>query len=496
MATTSAPASDASLATTGAAPVPVPPPIPAVTKTMSEPVRTWVIFSASSSAALRPTSGFDPAPMPRDVVRPSCSFVAARFTRSTWRSVFAATKSIPLMPAWIIRLTALPPPPPTPTTLIFAGGTSSFREMGSDAWGSSSKRIIFFPPSISQSGGRGEQVLEGTFEFVEKSRTGAARAPLRGGGSATPVQQEARGAGPLRRGDDVRQSAETAGHAPAHRHAEDLLGHVEDAVQLGAAPREDEAGAQLAGRHFPDRLFPEQREELLSARLEDLGDLAPLDGVDAAAARQRHVARLALVHEGGHRRAVLALQAFGVGHRRLEDDREVVREMVPAHGQDRRVREGAMPPDGDLRGAAPDVREDDARPRDHVDVGLEPAPHHPERIGDAVLSVHDEFAREHVEDLELRGDRHRARRVERPLNVLARDLAVLRRHRDDLTAVERLHGGAGDAHDGALDLGARHDLGLLRRAFDRIDGGGHVDDGALARALVRGRSLSDDVDAA
>src|SRR5450759_1344529 len=335
MATTSAPASDASRATTGAAPVPVPPPMPAVTKTMSEPVRTCVILSASSSAALRPTSGFDPAPMPRDVVRPSCSFVEARFTRSTWRSVFAATNSIPLMPAWIMRLTALPPPPPTPTTLIFAGGgTSSFREIGSDGWGSSSKRIMFFPPSISQSGGREKQVLEGAFEFLEKARTGAARALPRRGGAAAAVEQETRRTGPFRRGDDVRQPAEAARHAPAHGHAEDLLGDLQEAVQLGAAARQDESGAQLARGNLPDRLLPEQREKLLGARLEDLGDLAPLDGMDAAPAGERHVERLAFAHERGHRRAVLALEPLGVGHGGLQDDREVVREVVPTHGQD------------------------------------------------------------------------------------------------------------------------------------------------------------------
>ena len=43
MPTVSAPTSRASFATTGAAPEPVPPPSPAVTKTMSEPRRTCLI---------------------------------------------------------------------------------------------------------------------------------------------------------------------------------------------------------------------------------------------------------------------------------------------------------------------------------------------------------------------------------------------------------------------------------------------------------------------
>ena len=49
--TVSAPTSRASRATTGAAPVPVPPPTPAVTKTMSEPFSRRLILSCSSKAA-------------------------------------------------------------------------------------------------------------------------------------------------------------------------------------------------------------------------------------------------------------------------------------------------------------------------------------------------------------------------------------------------------------------------------------------------------------
>ena len=59
------PFSRAILAMTGAAPVPVPPPMPAVMNTMFEPVRCVRISSAASSAAWRPTSGRAPAPRPR-----------------------------------------------------------------------------------------------------------------------------------------------------------------------------------------------------------------------------------------------------------------------------------------------------------------------------------------------------------------------------------------------------------------------------------------------
>ena len=45
-------------------PVPVPPPRPAVTKTMSAPSKRLKILSVSSIAAFRPISGFAPAPSP------------------------------------------------------------------------------------------------------------------------------------------------------------------------------------------------------------------------------------------------------------------------------------------------------------------------------------------------------------------------------------------------------------------------------------------------
>src|SRR5580692_3846927 len=119
-ATVSAPISQASEAMIGAAPVPVPPPRPVVTNTMSAPSSASIILSESSSAALRPTSGFAPAPSPLVSFTPSCSFTGACDMRSACRSVFAAMNSMPSTPASIMRLTALPPPPPTPITLILA----------------------------------------------------------------------------------------------------------------------------------------------------------------------------------------------------------------------------------------------------------------------------------------------------------------------------------------------------------------------------------------
>ena len=69
--TVKAPSSLAICAITGAAPVPVPPPIPAVMKIISEPSRACDTVSADSSAARLPTSGCAPAPKPRVNFGPS-----------------------------------------------------------------------------------------------------------------------------------------------------------------------------------------------------------------------------------------------------------------------------------------------------------------------------------------------------------------------------------------------------------------------------------------
>ncbi len=116
----SAPPARAISATTGAAPVPVPPPLPAVMKTMSAPLSASSISTRCSSAAWRPISGSLPAPSPRVSWRPMSSFKSASLMSSAWLSVFMAMNSTPFRPASIMRFTALTPPPPTPTTLMTA----------------------------------------------------------------------------------------------------------------------------------------------------------------------------------------------------------------------------------------------------------------------------------------------------------------------------------------------------------------------------------------
>ena len=119
-ATVNIPSSLAICATIGAAPVPVPPPIPAVTNTISAPLSAFASSSLVSSAAFSPTSGSPPAPKHFVSFSPIWIFVGAFDNCNACLSVLAAINSTPVTFASTILFIALFPAPPTPITFIFA----------------------------------------------------------------------------------------------------------------------------------------------------------------------------------------------------------------------------------------------------------------------------------------------------------------------------------------------------------------------------------------
>ena len=123
IATTSAPASFAIRATTGAAPVPVPPPMPAATNTIFAPLTISLMSSALASAACSPISGTPPAPRPPVISGPKTILFKAFEVERACLSVFATQNSTFPMSSSIILLTALLPAPPTPMTTILAAGS-------------------------------------------------------------------------------------------------------------------------------------------------------------------------------------------------------------------------------------------------------------------------------------------------------------------------------------------------------------------------------------
>ena len=149
MATVKMPIDLATLATTGAAPEPVPPPMPAVTKTMSEPATAASMAALLSAAAFCPMAGLPPAPRPRVRAVPSWSLLDGRTgeTSRAWASVLKTKKSTPVRSDLSIRLTALEPPPPTPMTLIEAWLAGRGVVAGAGADGAGVGKSAEFPTS-------------------------------------------------------------------------------------------------------------------------------------------------------------------------------------------------------------------------------------------------------------------------------------------------------------------------------------------------------------
>ena len=128
------------------------------------------------------------------------------------------------------------------------------------------------------------------------------------------------------------------------------------------------------------------------------------------------------------------------------------------------------------------------RGRDDVGLDLEAQGAHPERVLDALLAVDAEAPPLDVEDLAVGRDGHRPGDLDRAVDVLAADLAVVAGDRDLAGRVEALDVLAADADEGAVDLPAGQPLGLLDRVGDRADRLVDVDDDALLEARRPGRS--------
>ncbi len=133
MPMTSAPSSFARRATYCAAPVPVPPPIPAVMNVTCDPWRNSRISSSLSWAACSPTSGSAPAPRPFVRRFPMRIFFGAWTARRCFASVLTAQSCAPVIPASEHRLTVFEPPPPQPTILIETFRDSTILAISSSA---------------------------------------------------------------------------------------------------------------------------------------------------------------------------------------------------------------------------------------------------------------------------------------------------------------------------------------------------------------------------
>src|ERR1700752_2129666 len=302
-ATLSAPSSLASEATTGAAPLPVPPPRPAVMKIMAEPSTASIIFSVSASAALRPTSGLAPAPSPLVSFAPSCSFTGACDSFSACKSVFAAMNSTPSSLARIMRFPALHPPPPTPMTLIFAGCSSSLKL-------SRMPVSLFMRPSFSP--------------VPPSRRSGGFTTRRRRSARTRTVQDQTDNGRVLRLSRLFRHIGKAFRLGHAHRKLEILLSHLQQAVQFCAATGKNDARGDLFVESGALQIVAHQSQQFLGTRLDDVGERTDENGARRAVPDAGDLYGLVFLQESGSGAAMLALDALRFGNRGAQADGKVV----------------------------------------------------------------------------------------------------------------------------------------------------------------------------
>ncbi len=287
----------------------------------------------------------------------------------------------------------------------------------------------------------------------------------------------------------------------------------------------------IAGRQHPDTGRPDlvahQLEGLAHPRFDDLADLEPADGAPGVLAEDRDADLLVVDDALQVARPVLDLEVLGDLEARLEPDRDVVGDIRAADREHPRMERRAVLEEGEVDRAGTDVgdrdpelllrrgqdglgrgeRVDDElvdldarlgdalgevldgrrRRRDDVGLDLELEGAHPERVLDALLAVDREAPALDVEHVAVRRDRHRAGDLDRPVDVLAGDLAMVGGDRDLAVRVEALDVLAADADEGPVDLPAGQPFGVLDRAGDRVDRLVDVDDDALLEARRRAR---------
>src|SRR6202521_5503037 len=351
-ATPQAAHSPASEATTGAAPPPVPPPRPDVIKIMSEPSSASMIFSVSSSAAFRPTSGLAPAPRPLVSFAPSCSFTGACDSFRACRSVLAVMNSTPSSLARIMRFTALHPPPPTPMTLIFAGCSSSLKLIRIPA-----SLVVITSPSFSsfacgsRAGSRGAS--EHGFQFGNKI------SPALGCGASRlrATQYESDYGRVLRLRHLIWHISQAFWFRNTHRKMEGPLGKFLQPVEPRAAAPQDKSGGDLAVKPGALKIVANQRKQFHGARLDDVREHVRENGARRAAAHAGDLDAAVFLHESGSGAAVAALDSFRFGDGCAQTHGEIIREVIPANRDRAGVTHHTAAENDQFRGAAANVQQ-------------------------------------------------------------------------------------------------------------------------------------------
>src|SRR5579885_2799803 len=367
------PLSRATRAMTGAAPVPVPPPMPAVMNTMFEPCIASRMSSIASSAAARPTSGREPAPSPRVTPMPSWILRGAFDNCSACASVLQAMNSQPTRFERIMLLTALPPAPPTPTTVM--RGFSSCSSFGtlrlimislphrSDRRGAACPYYRTRPARGTRCSQILAQPVTDAPEAAEHAADRAALRPRRLGALAErEMQQPRRG----RKGRAVRrfgEAREAQRAADADILVEDQRGQLAHPMKLAGAAGEDDAAAGDLVEAADLEAMAHQLEGLFQARRDDADEQRFRHVVDVAVllfADLRHRDGFALVERRRDGAAPQRLHPLGMGERGGQAAGDVVGDVAAAHRHAVGEDHVAVEEHADRRRAAAHVDDGDA----------------------------------------------------------------------------------------------------------------------------------------
>src|SRR5690242_11099926 len=112
-----------------------------------------------------------------------------------------------------------------------------------------------------------------THTVENRLRVAAQGAPATYGHSVvTGVEQEPYTRGKDRIAHDIHQALHRLGQAEANGHVENFLGKLDGALHLGAAACQDDAGGDDFLEAAAPQLFTHETEQLLVARLHNLGE--------------------------------------------------------------------------------------------------------------------------------------------------------------------------------------------------------------------------------
>src|SRR6267378_3652582 len=481
----------------GAAPVPVPPPMPQVTNTRSAPCRPCSTSSRFSSMAWRPISGRAPAPRPRVSFLPICTFTSALLLSNACASVFTEMNSTPWSPSSTMRFRALPPPPPTPTTFIRAF---------CDTVSSSSK-------IMAPSGDRSEEVLQPPLQRSKppldartssRRATGNAAPPLRE--APRRVQHQAHRHRVARRLHAVDEPRNALLRRPGpHRHRKGVARQLHHPGQVRRPP-----GQHLPGRDpappvpRPLELALRQLKNLVHALVDDVRQQLARCLPRPLARRGRQIDHLCRVHHRLIRHAVSLLQPLGVRLRHTQPGYQIARDVRAGIFERREVPDLPFVEDRHARRPAPHLHQCNAQlffvVRQHrigrgerledqlgrpvarplhaaaqvlrgrglhgheVHLHLEPRAGHPHGVRDAALLVDYVLLRDIVQQFVVASQGHRARHFVHARHVVRGDLVARYRHNPRRRARRDVL--SRDAARHRANLHARHALGVAHRRDD------------------------------